>query len=38
VELWSIDGGPHVPPLNFPDNSRPMTELMLDFLFAHPKG
>ena len=38
VELWTMDGGPHVPALNFPDGSHPMSERILDFLFAHPKG
>jgi len=38
VELWTMEGGPHVPTLNFADGSRPMVEGMVDFLLAHPKG
>ena len=37
VELWTMEGGPHVPTLNFADGSRPMVQGMVDFLLAHPK-
>ncbi len=37
VELWTIDGGAHIPGIAFPDGSHPLTDGMIDFLLAHPK-
>lgn len=37
VQLITVNGGPHVPTVAFPDGSRPMIEAMVDFLLAHPK-
>lgn len=37
VQLWSLEGGAHIPGIAFPDGSHPMTEGMVDFLLAHPK-
>jgi polyhydroxybutyrate depolymerase len=37
VQLWTVDGGSHIPGIAFPDGSHHLTEGMIDFLFAHPK-
>ena len=38
VELWTMQGAPHIPGISPPDNSPPpLVAEMLDFLFAHPK-
>jgi polyhydroxybutyrate depolymerase len=37
VQLLTVQGGPHVPTVAFPDQSRPMINAMVDFLLAHPK-
>lgn len=37
VQLWTVDGGAHIPGIAFPDGSHPLTERMIDFLLAHPK-
>ena len=37
VQLWSVDGGAHIPGITFPDGSHPLTDRIIDFLLAHPK-
>ncbi len=37
VELWTLQDGSHLPRLQFPDGSQPMSEAMIGWLFAHPK-
>jgi polyhydroxybutyrate depolymerase len=37
VELWTLQGGSHNPDIRFPDGSRPLSEGIIEWLFAHPK-
>ncbi|MEI8239417.1 MAG: hypothetical protein WCI22_08345, partial [Actinomycetota bacterium] len=37
VQLLTVQGGPHVPTVAFPDQSRPLIQAMVEFLLAHPK-
>lgn len=37
VQLWSIEGGAHIPGIAFPDGSHHLTDGIIDFLLAHPK-
>ena len=38
VQLMTVQGGPHIPSVNFPDGSHPMIVAMVEFLLAHPKA
>jgi polyhydroxybutyrate depolymerase len=37
VELWTIEGGKHIPDIATPTPPYPLSEGMIDFLLAHPK-
>ncbi|HUC32075.1 MAG TPA: alpha/beta fold hydrolase [Ilumatobacteraceae bacterium] len=37
VVLWTLDGGSHTPANRFDDGSRPMSDLVIDWLLAHPR-
>lgn len=37
VELWTIEGGTHIPDIVTPTVPYPLTAAMVDFLLAHPK-
>lgn len=37
VELWSVEGGGHIPAINTATAPYPLTEGIIDFLLAHPK-
>jgi polyhydroxybutyrate depolymerase len=37
VELWTVNGGAHIPAILFSDGSRPLTDAMVTFLLDHPK-
>jgi len=37
VELWSVDGGGHIPAINTATTPYPLSAGIIDFLLAHPK-
>ena len=37
VQLLTVQGGPHIPSVSFPDGSHPMIVAMVNFLLAHAK-
>jgi polyhydroxybutyrate depolymerase len=37
VELWTVEGGGHIPQITFSDGSQPMPERIIDWLLEHPK-